>query len=1175
MNFFEKEGLKYTNFLISDVYTYHNNCIIEFLYDYIENENIKVVLFDRKERIEICNVEANVLAKNKIRFEVNSEVSDELWKESKLQNIRFALILETEEDQVYCFLKTKKDFLKERIISCCAQKGIKENKRRLLLYFSAGGLLSIKWDKKRNLVNREYESVCISADFNISHDKFEIHIPEEIKLSNPVLISMKTGNELVRLKAFNIKGCIQTGFWTKTEYNQNTMKTSLSVEDFCLFEKLELESVETVFIADLGAEKDVYYIIYDDKQKDNEHYCYDLQKRFMKPQKICDDKYIVPFKGNDGAAFTIVNKKFLYQNQTKNILRDYNIGENGIELKIKCRNLINVKGKYTGIILYNKELEKSYYIKADKVSEYENATFISLNILSDIPKQIFADGDLIEGNLLVYSIYNCDNCDYAIPVVVSDSNLMEKVEKKKTFDIDGMDFISRIGKKKTLFFASTIGKNAFKKPITEKDFETAVQSIGMITPNGEVESTILQIDNCKIKLKMYVPYHAIDKAAIVLIDTKTKNSVVVNIDISAIEDNWIDFQDQISEMKIGENRVYRAYILIEKKGKIFFLKLVNTLAKKDRVNIKEKFDRRDKYFDSLCDYDVNGQTYSIIPYYALNGLISIWNIKEEEKYTGQFSNAITAVRIRSNKLEMTAKCQKLDDDFRWKGFQLSYRAKREEDKAFIDIPYNVFKRNEDNDEMSASVDINSLDLKMIYWDIYCLFENNDRKYRVKCFCENSLIGDSYNKTGCKDYYVNKTEESILYPYMTKANAIALTYRNCYKEYDSLNFRFKERIALDLYHQHRKALENRNIYLIYEKYCTAAQDNAYYFFLYCMKNNVEKEIDGHIYYIIDKKSNDYKNIQMYDDHVIQFGSLKHMVYILASKLLISTDTKEHAYVYRAKGSIILPQILKKEYVFLQHGVTAFKKVDHVYAKGKFGECKKFVVTSDFEKNIVRKYFKYDPKDIIVTGFSRWDVLQDKSENHRKIMIVPTWRSWLDDVENDTFVNSEYFKRYMELLNAPRLYEILEKYDVTADFYIHIKFKDYIHNFDSRDNSRVRLIVFGEQPLNELMMECKLLITDYSSVSWDVFYQGKPVLFYQFDLDDYMYAHGSYMNLKEDMFGDRAEDMDSLLDLLEEYMESDFELKPKYAAQRAGYYKYIDDKNSQRIWNEIKKIALSDK
>lgn len=49
-----------------------------------------------------------------------------------------------------------------------------------------------------------------------------------------------------------------------------------------------------------------------------------------------------------------------------------------------------------------------------------------------------------------------------------------------------------------------------------------------------------------------------------------------------------------------------------------------------------------------------------------------------------------------------------------------------------------------------------------------------------------------------------------------------------------------------------------------------------------------------------------------------------------------------------------------------------------------------------------------------------------------------------------------------------------------------------------SDRIHLKSFGDTPVNELLMQCKMLITDYSSVCWDVLYQNKPTLFYQFDL-----------------------------------------------------------------------------
>jgi tRNA A-37 threonylcarbamoyl transferase component Bud32 len=55
----------------------------------------------------------------------------------------------------------------------------------------------------------------------------------------------------------------------------------------------------------------------------------------------------------------------------------------------------------------------------------------------------------------------------------------------------------------------------------------------------------------------------------------------------------------------------------------------------------------------------------------------------------------------------------------------------------------------------------------------------------------------------------------------------------------------------------------------------------------------------------------------------------------------------------------------------------------------------------------------------------------------------------------------------------------------------------------------------------------------------------------------------------LFGDRAEDLNTLLDLLEETIEGGFIVKEKYAALYENSYAYVDDENSRRICEEIQK------
>ena len=181
-------------------------------------------------------------------------------------------------------------------------------------------------------------------------------------------------------------------------------------------------------------------------------------------------------------------------------------------------------------------------------------------------------------------------------------------------------------------------------------------------------------------------------------------------------------------------------------------------------------------------------------------------------------------------------------------------------------------------------------------------------------------------------------------------------------------------------------------------------------------------------------------------------------------------------------------------------------------------------------------------------------------------MPTWRTWLEEVSEETFKESDYYKHYMSLLNHPKLLDILKKYKITLNFYIHPKFREYIGTFKT-DGRYIRLIPFGSEPLNELIMRCSMMITDYSSAVWDVFYQGKPVVFYLFDLERYNQVQGSYIDMEKDAFGDVVYTPEKLASVIEEYTVRGFEEKKQYGAMRSELIKYIDDKNSERTYNEI--------
>lgn len=158
-------------------------------------------------------------------------------------------------------------------------------------------------------------------------------------------------------------------------------------------------------------------------------------------------------------------------------------------------------------------------------------------------------------------------------------------------------------------------------------------------------------------------------------------------------------------------------------------------------------------------------------------------------------------------------------------------------------------------------------------------------------------------------------------------------------------------------------------------------------------------------------------------------------------------------------------------------------------------------------------------------------------------MPTWRSWLEDKDDDFFCKSDYYQTYMHLFQNEALLDLLKTSNTCMVFYIHPKLKEFMKSFHS-ESPLIQLIPFGQCPLNHLIMECSMLITDYSSVCWDVYYLEKPVVFYQFDSELYEKTNGSYMDMEHDLFGDRCILEDQLINTIKDYIQSDFHEKEKY-------------------------------
>lgn len=325
---------------------------------------------------------------------------------------------------------------------------------------------------------------------------------------------------------------------------------------------------------------------------------------------------------------------------------------------------------------------------------------------------------------------------------------------------------------------------------------------------------------------------------------------------------------------------------------------------------------------------------------------------------------------------------------------------------------------------------------------------------------------------------------------------------------SLEIKMKEWLALRLH-----SLLGRprtRTWLFFEFEAQAAQDNAIVLFRH-VKNN-RKDIRAK--YLIDRKSKDLINLSDVKGSVVYKYSFRHYWNLLTASVLISSQSKFHGYkLGPPKNAEFTKRIIAKPFVFLQHGVIGLKKIGFHRSNYRVA-TDLFFSSTKYEQEIICSEFGYAEHEVPLVGLPRFDLLRDISSQHKEILIMPTWRKSLQNVNEEEFRKSGFYQKYISLFRNETLIEYCKKNGFTLKFYLHPLISQHIEAF--RDLSPiVKLISSGQEDVRDLLMKASILITDYSSVAWDFLYMKKPVVFYQFDLEQYNKEHGGFFDLKREL------------------------------------------------------------
>ena len=776
--------------------------------------------------------------------------------------------------------------------------------------------------------------------------------------------------------------------------------------------------------------------------------------------------------------------------------------------------------------------------------------------------------------LTLSSYYEINNFKYKVGVKTANNKIWEKIKNladvnNSRVSLDLLALTVRLSQEK-LQFSTVLPQDGVK--ITKENTAKRILFSSDFLP-GRVMFGEQRVYNDEVyKIKIFADVSKIGDMSAFVYNKKRQEKIIVDVTEfnSSSGEMTIDLSAMGETMSDFTARAYKLCVAFSYKGYMYCCTLRSPDFLIGGHSEENQTDVNEHLLKEVMSFNVSDSVIILQPMYDAKGYFHIYltdrMLSKQSKVNVNFERVYFKKNFLITEVDVSGNTEYFT------GFALSYRYKKSEDKRIY------FQRGElvakgNRTILRSKFDLSMLELTKTVWDLYVVFIDDEIPYFTPVNISNKQREKYFYSSRnflFKNYYEFYTPNGtdVFFPYFTTANTLAFSVREK-NIYDSKSFRHKEFFALFIYKLFKSHYRRKRIILTYEKYGKFAQDNSYHFFIHCMRHKVQKRLNANIYYVIDKNSEDYKKLKKYDSNVINFLSLKHMIYIIAAGLLVSSNTANHCYIGKQSNSCITGFLKQKKLFFLQNCVTSLKKVDYVLGKDKAQNIKRVVATSKREQDIIVNNLGYKPQEVCVTGLARWDTLKDRSKNSNEILLLPTWRVWLDETEENNFLESDYYKNYMALLNNKRLHKFLEQQDLVLKFYLNSKLENYIDNF-SYESDRIVKVTYEEEPSDELIMKCKLMITDYSSICWDVLYMGKPVLFYQFDYNKYNRLSGSYINMEKELLGDRSLTPEALLYDLEKSAKNGFMLPYEYRLMRENSFSYIDDKNCARIVQEIRKI-----
>ena len=189
-----------------------------------------------------------------------------------------------------------------------------------------------------------------------------------------------------------------------------------------------------------------------------------------------------------------------------------------------------------------------------------------------------------------------------------------------------------------------------------------------------------------------------------------------------------------------------------------------------------------------------------------------------------------------------------------------------------------------------------------------------------------------------------------------------------------------------------------------------------------------------------------------------------------------------------------------YINLGHGVKYFKSFLYKnYSSNK--KYNKLLLPPSYKIISLAKKYGWEDNNIIKICLPKWDKYDKYKEkilffsnfkNEKSIFIMFTWRM----MRKKKTISPYYLKNIIYLINNDKLKKALNNNNITLYFTLHHMIINYKKKI--KINKLIRFIEQNE--IYDCLTKTNLLVTDFSSIIFDMIYQRKPYIIFIPDLED---------------------------------------------------------------------------